>query len=234
MSRIVVYGGGALGLEAISYLKDLQLQDPSANERHELVGIIDEGVARVSDAEAIYGSSLSSWKSEDEVQWKPGDRILIAVGEPLVRYKLFKRLSAKKLEFFTLIHPSAYVASTATIGQGVLIAPFSFVGPFTNIGDNIVLNTYASAGHDCIIGCSSVLSPYAALNGSAKVGKATWELGLSADDLLGSGSIVLPSVTVGENSKVSAGCVLSRDVEANSLAAGNPVKSRVMFSGLDH
>ena len=225
MSRIVVYGGGALGLEAISYLKDLQLQDPSANERHELVGIIDEGVARVSDAEAIYGSSLSSWKSEDEVQWKPGDRILIAVGEPVVRYKLFKRLSAKKLEFFTLIHPSAYVASTATIGQGVLIAPFSFVGPFTNIGDNIVLNTYASAGHDCIIGCSSVLSPYAALNGSAKVGKAVF---------LGSGSIVLPSVTVGENSKVSAGCVLSRDVEANSLAAGNPVKSRVMFSGLDH
>ncbi len=225
MSRIVVYGGGALGLEAISYLKDLQLQDPSANERHELVGIIDEGVARVSDAEAIYGSSLSSWKSEDEVHWKPGDRILIAVGEPVVRYKLFKRLSAKKLEFFTLIHPSAYVASTATIGQGVLIAPFSFVGPFTNIGDNIVLNTYASAGHDCIIGCSSVLSPYAALNGSAKVGKAVF---------LGSGSIVLPSVTVGENSKVSAGCVLSRDVEANSLAAGNPVKSRVMFSGLDH
>ena len=225
MSRIVVYGGGALGLEAIGYLKDLQLQDEACNDRHELVGVIDEGIARIADAETIYGSSLSCWKSEDEVHWEAGDKVLIAVGEPIVRYKLFQRLSARKIQFFTLIHPAAHVASTATIGQGSIIAPFSFVGPFTTIGDNTVLNTYASAGHDCIIGSSSVLSPYAALNGSAKIGTAVF---------MGSGSIVLPSVTVGENSKISAGTVVSRDVEANSLAAGNPAKSRVMFSGLNH
>ena len=223
MSRIVVYGGGALGLEAISYLKDLQLQDKICNDRCKLDGVIDDGIARIADAEAIYGSALNCWKSEEEVQWEAGDMVLIAVGEPIVRYRIFQRLSAIPVQFFTLIHPTAHVSSTATIGRGTIIGPFSFVGPFTTIGDNSVLNTYASAGHDCIIGNSSVLSPYAVLNGSANIGKAVF---------MGSGSIVLPSVTVGENSKISAGTVVSRDIEANSLAAGNPAKSRVMFSVL--
>lgn len=41
---------------------------------------------------------------------------------------------------------------------------------------------------------------------------------------LGSGAIVLPGVTIGENTVVGAGAVVSRDLPANVLAVGNPAR----------
>lgn len=41
---------------------------------------------------------------------------------------------------------------------------------------------------------------------------------------IGHGAIVLPNVTVGPNAIVAAGAVISKDVPANSIVAGNPAK----------
>lgn len=41
---------------------------------------------------------------------------------------------------------------------------------------------------------------------------------------IGANAIVLPRVTVGKNSVVGAGSVVTRDVPANSVAVGNPAK----------
>lgn len=41
---------------------------------------------------------------------------------------------------------------------------------------------------------------------------------------LGGGSIVCPGVTIGENTVVGAGSVVTRDLPANVLAAGNPCR----------
>ncbi|MCB2216845.1 MAG: hypothetical protein KQH59_12300 [Desulfobulbaceae bacterium] len=40
---------------------------------------------------------------------------------------------------------------------------------------------------------------------------------------IGAGTIILPGVSIGPNSIVGAGSVVSRDVPANSVAVGNPV-----------
>ena len=41
---------------------------------------------------------------------------------------------------------------------------------------------------------------------------------------IGAGSTILPGVTVGENSVVGAGSVVTRDVEPNTIVAGNPAR----------
>jgi maltose O-acetyltransferase len=41
---------------------------------------------------------------------------------------------------------------------------------------------------------------------------------------IGGGAILLPGVTVGRNAVVGAGAVVPRDVEANTVVAGNPAK----------
>lgn len=41
---------------------------------------------------------------------------------------------------------------------------------------------------------------------------------------IGSGSTILPGVTVGENAVVGAGSVVTHDVEPNTMVAGNPAK----------
>lgn len=41
---------------------------------------------------------------------------------------------------------------------------------------------------------------------------------------IGAGSIILPGVSIGRNSVIGAGSVVTRDVPANTVAAGNPAK----------
>lgn len=41
---------------------------------------------------------------------------------------------------------------------------------------------------------------------------------------IGAGATILPGVTVGENAVVGAGSVVTHDVEANTIVAGNPAK----------
>jgi UDP-2-acetamido-3-amino-2,3-dideoxy-glucuronate N-acetyltransferase len=41
---------------------------------------------------------------------------------------------------------------------------------------------------------------------------------------IGANATILPGVTVGENSMVSAGCVVNRDVPANAVVVGNPAR----------
>ena len=41
---------------------------------------------------------------------------------------------------------------------------------------------------------------------------------------IGGGAILLPGVRIGRNAVVGAGAVVSRDVEANTVVAGNPAR----------
>lgn len=41
---------------------------------------------------------------------------------------------------------------------------------------------------------------------------------------IGTGAIILPGVTIGENAVVGAGSVVTRDVEPNTVVAGNPAR----------
>jgi maltose O-acetyltransferase len=41
---------------------------------------------------------------------------------------------------------------------------------------------------------------------------------------LGGGATVLPGVTIGENSVIGAGAVVTKDVPANVVAVGNPAR----------
>jgi len=41
---------------------------------------------------------------------------------------------------------------------------------------------------------------------------------------IGSGTTVLSNVTIGENAIVGAGSVVTRDVPANAIVAGNPAR----------
>lgn len=56
--------------------------------------------------------------------------------------------------------------------------------------------------------------------GITKIGRVRIE----RNCFLGDSTIVLPGVTVGQNSIIGAGSVVVKDIPANSVAAGNPAK----------
>lgn len=84
-----------------------------------------------------------------------------------------------------------------------------FVGDYTMLGPNVVI---ATAGHPILPELRPLAYQY---NMPVHIGKNCW---------LGAGVIVLPGVTIGDNSVIGAGSVVTKDIPANVVAVGNPCK----------
>lgn len=211
MKQIIIVGGGRFGLEAATYLHDLA----RSGVELEVSGVIDDSSPDVSD----FPGGVR--KIGDLRSWDPRDFVhIIAIGDAHARWKVAALLGARSARFFTLIHPSAYIADTAEIGLGALICPLSFVGPHARVGPHAVINVQASLGHDARLGTAAVLSPGAKVSGRGEIGEGAF---------LGSLALMTPGAKLGAFSKMAAGAVWSGVAPEGSLVAGNPGKSRIMF-----
>ncbi len=84
-----------------------------------------------------------------------------------------------------------------------------YVGDHTMIGPNVTL---ATAGHPILPALREEVYQF---NLPVRIGRNCW---------LGAGVIVLPGVTIGDNTVVGAGSVVTRDLPAGVVAAGNPCR----------
>ena len=84
-----------------------------------------------------------------------------------------------------------------------------YVGDYTMFGPNV---TVATAGHPILPESRQQGYQY---NAPVHIGKNCW---------LGSGVIVLPGVTIGDNVVVGAGSIVTKDLPDNVVAVGNPCK----------
>ena len=84
-----------------------------------------------------------------------------------------------------------------------------YIGDCTMLGPNVVL---ATAGHPIDPTLREKALQY---NLPVKIGRNCW---------LGAGVIVMPGVTIGDNSVIGAGSVVTKDIPANVVAVGNPCR----------
>jgi sugar O-acyltransferase (sialic acid O-acetyltransferase NeuD family) len=116
-----------------------------------------------------------------------------------------------------VVHPSAFVAANAKIGQGSQVLAQAAVCVEAQIGEACIINTRASVDHECVLGQGVHLAPGATLAGSVTVGDFS---------LVGLGAVVLPRVKIGRQVIVGAGSVVTKDVPDNKVVYGNPASVR--------
>ncbi len=138
--------------------------------------------------------------------------VIIAMGDLSRRRELIGRLHRPAT---TVVHPSAIVSPSATLGSGVFIGPLAVVHARARIGDHATVNTGAIVEHDCMVGLNSHIAPGAVLGGNVRVGP---------DTLVGIGSRLLPGSLVGARSVVGAGAVVLRTVGDGETAVGAPAR----------
>lgn len=83
------------------------------------------------------------------------------------------------------------------------------IGDYTMLGPNVVL---ATGAHPVL---PELRERGLQFNMPVRIGRNCW---------LGAGVIVLPGVSIGDNSVIGAGSVVTRDIPANVVAAGNPCR----------
>lgn len=92
-----------------------------------------------------------------------------------------------------------------------------YIGDKTMIGPNV---TIATAGHPIL---PELREKALQFNVDVHIGGNVW---------IGAGAIIVPGVTIGDNSVIGAGSVVTKDIPANVVAVGNPC--RVMREISDH
>lgn len=213
MTRLVIAAAGGFGRELAAYARDAGLHvagflDDDPNAAAALDGL---------DREAGVLGPIGSYEPE-----RDGELVAIGIGHVGTRLKVAEMLVARGARLATVVHPTAWVAPTATLGEGVAVAPFVCIGPGVRIGDLALLNTYASLGHDATLGRCCVLASYAV---------ATGHSALEEQVFLATHAVVTPGTRVGAGARISAGAVVFHDVPAGALAAGNPARARAVPEG---
>ena len=84
-----------------------------------------------------------------------------------------------------------------------------YVGDYTMIAPNVVIST---AGHPILPELREKQYQY---NMPVHIGRNCW---------IGAGALIMPGVTIGDNTVIGAGSVVTRDIPANVVAVGNPCR----------
>lgn len=123
------------------------------------------------------------------------------------------------------------------VGSNPTIEPpfYCDYGKFIFLGDNVYLN-FGCVILDCNevhIGDHAMLGPYVQLyaayhpiNASERITdlECSKPINIGSNVWLGGGVIVLPGVTVGDNTTIGAGSVVTKDIPPNVVAVGNPCR----------
>lgn len=205
--RYVVVGGGGFGREVACWARDKL----AASGGGQVSGFLDD---EISDAGPfppgiLYRGKIDSYRPE------ANEELLLAIGSPKAKEDIVTRLKTRGGRFATLIHPAAVVASTAQIGQGVVLCPYAVVSANASVGAFVAVNVASSVGHDVRVGAFSTLSAHDDLTGKVVLEERV---------MVGSGARVLPGLRVGADAVIGAGAVVVRNVAAGATVYALPAK----------
>lgn len=193
--RLVVYGAGGFSRE---------VSDLALDCGHVVAGFVDD---QLSGTHLTTGLPVVGSISDLAF-----DAVVLAIGHTEYRETVFQRISPIA-RFISLVHPSAYVSSSATLGVGSLIMQNVVVNANAHVGANVILNVGCCVAHDAVVGEHSHLAPGVQVAGEASVGCRCF---------CGVASVVLPRLRVGDACTVGAGAVVTRDVPQGLTVVGVP------------
>ena len=163
MINIVIVGGGAFARELVNWFEHAD----SFKCSQKLVGFLDDSNTSLGagNYNLPHLGSISEYLPEEN------DLLLMAISDVNHKKIVFNRFKSLGAKFSQFIHPTAVVASSAMLGEGVVICPFALVSADAFVGDVCAINVSSSVGHDVSLGHFSTLSSHVDLTGWVQVGE---------------------------------------------------------------
>ena len=186
--RVAIVGAGGYGRVALDVLLAGEMGDG-------VLGFYDDAHAALSGKVRGYPvlgdvEMLKSMLSVEPVH------VVVAITDNEARLRVANSLRGLGGQFFTAVHPLAYLSGVAVVGGGCVIGAGAVVHPDVTVGSH------------CYLGPGSVVDR------DAEVGAGTW---VSAGSVVGPGARVGARVVLGQNSSVGRKAVVEGDSEVGAL-----------------
>jgi sugar O-acyltransferase (sialic acid O-acetyltransferase NeuD family) len=214
LKDIAILGAGDFGREVTLLVKQINKVQPTWN----LLGFYDDNVSKGTH---VY--SLPVLGNVQEINdLKIPLSLALGIANPHVKKAITETLLNPILEFPTLVHPSCELGDDSNVfGIGCIITCGCIFTVNITVGEFVIFNLGTTIGHDARISSFSSIMPNCNVSGGAVIGSACY---------FGTGSIVLQNLSIGDNSVVGAGAVVTRSAAANSKLIGVPARNR---NGID-
>jgi hypothetical protein len=134
---IIIIGTGAHARKVLHYCR---------LAGHNIITFLDENLTALSPAKEI-----PCLHPKQLYKIIPGQFFLVAIGNRVVRRKL--QMYYRDLGWIpiSLIHPTAYVAFDAKIGEGSVICAQAVIETGCHVGDGCIIDIGATVDHDSVI-----------------------------------------------------------------------------------
>lgn len=201
MKKIIIFGINDLAELAWFYMDNLEAftvnkEYLTQNEFHELPVVPFE---------------------ELEQHYPPSDYYLFApVTDNKLREKIYNEGIKKGYEFTSYISPNC-TNYASSIGKNCFILENNTLQPFTTIGDNVILWSGNHIGHHSIIEDNVFFTSHVVMSGHCHIKNKAF---------LGVNSTLRDGITIGENSIIGMGSLVTKSVPDNETWIGSPAKKK--------
>ncbi len=169
----------------------------------EITGLTDPNIIKGNkyfDVNVLGDDGIIQEYMSDEVELANG---LGTIPGSDLRWRIASRMRSLGYKFTIVIHPSAVIANSAYLEEGVQIMAGCILQPDVVVGRDTIINTGVSIDHDCQIGANCHIAPGVSLSGGVRIGDFVH---------IGTGATAIQNISIGSNSVVAAGSVIYRDI----------------------
>lgn len=209
MKNIAIFGAGGFGREVKTIIDEINKVHP---ETYNFIGFFDDGHEKGSlvNNYPVLGGITDINSYDDQLA------IVICIGDPKIKAKIIDKIQNRNIDFPTIIHPRASVSDDfVSIGKGCVICEGTIITCNINIRDFVILNLMCTVGHDTTIEDFCSFMPSVNISGEVLVEKGVY---------VGTGAKIINLLTIGENTVIGAGAVVSKSLPKNCTAVGIPAK----------
>ena len=207
MKELIIIGAGDFGREVFS----LAQQSLGYETEFVIKGYLDASYDKLDGFTGyppIIGILEDYMPTENDV-------FVCSISNTEAKKRCIDAIESKGGNFINIIHKTCLLNHNVKIGKGIIMGHTVSLGNDTVLKDHIVLNSTIIIGHDVLIGSYCHLNAFAFMGGFSKLGNGC---------TMHPHSVLLPKVTVGDNSIIGVGSVVMKNVKADKTVFGNPAK----------
>ena len=207
---LVLLGAGGFARETLELVAAVNRIAP----RWCVVGLLD-------DDPALRGSQIGGVPvlgPVDEANERVTARVAACVAspaDPFRRLRLVDRLAVAPERWATLVHPTAVIPSSASIGPGSVIHAGTVLTADVRLGAHVAVMPSVVLTHDDVVGDGVTFGA-----GVRVAGEVTIERGA----YVGAGALVRERVVLGAGALIGMGAVVTSSVPAGETWAGVPAR----------